>query len=264
MIALVTIAAGAGCGSAQKESDGAIWERPYAFWGDRVDLAGRTAPLDRSRPQATAAVLWWVADGTVGGREAVGDRPRLPEAAAIWWVAGSSGRVGEPSGVRAMQGAVAPYDVRAVLWVADGSPMYMPAGMGEVRRGATVPLRGWDVASVPSELHRNEGVDGWIEGRATHYGESYNGLPLGCGTGDYRSENPRIVAVSPARYVEWPCGTRFEICGDRGCIEGERHDACPGCGRDHLDLSEAGIAAVCGEVGTCAIRFRIVEESVTP
>jgi hypothetical protein len=111
-----------------------------------------------------------------------------------------------------------------------------------------------------------EGVaDGeWIEGKATHYGESYNGRPLGCGTGDYHSTNERIVAVSPLRYADWPCGTVFEVCGAAGCIEAVRHDACPGCSANHIDLSEAGIEAACGVIATCEIRFRVVKESMMP
>lgn len=180
--------------------------------------------------------------------------------AAVWWVAASTMYVYDDDGADGRE------LVSAAYWVADGSPMHVfePADRSvppSEDTGARRLLSGGGESAAAGE-----GVaDGeWIEGKATHYGESYNGSPLGCGTGDYRSDNPRIVAVSPARYAEWPCGTQFEICGDAGCISAERHDACPGCGADHLDLSESGIAAICGEVGTCAIRFRVVKESVTP
>lgn len=110
--------------------------------------------------------------------------------------------------------------------------------------------------------------EGWVDGKATHYGHGYEtgescghpGTPcdLGCGSGTYSSSNTSIVAVSPTRYADWPCGTVFEVCGVSGCIFGTRHDACPGCAANHLDLSEAGITAVCGQLGTCTIRFRII------
>ena len=93
----------------------------------------------------------------------------------------------------------------------------------------------------------------------THYGESYNGQPLGCGTGDYNSDDPTIVAVSPARYAEWPCGTRLTICGPAGCIEATRQDACPGCSANVVDLSEAGFGAVYGPgaSGSCRVTIEV-------
>ena len=102
---------------------------------------------------------------------------------------------------------------------------------------------------------------GVIDGTATHYGESYNGRPLGCGTGSYSSLDAGIVAVSSSRYLEWPCGTVFRVCGAAGCVRAIRQDACPGCGRDQLDLSETGIAATCGE-GTD--RCSITIEEIAP
>lgn len=111
---------------------------------------------------------------------------------------------------------------------------------------------------TPTALVHSYSVGEWIDGWSTHYGESYNGGTLGCGTGYYSSNNPDIVAVSPYRYQEWPCGTVFEICGEGGCIFATRHDACPGCGANHLDLSESGSQAVCGYIASCKIRFKIV------
>jgi hypothetical protein len=73
----------------------------------------------------------------------------------------------------------------------------------------------------------------------------------------YDSADVSIVAVSPAMYAAWPCGTSLEICGAAGCIETIRQDACPGCGAYQVDLSEAGIAAACGEgVGSCSVTIR--------
>ena len=105
------------------------------------------------------------------------------------------------------------------------------------------------------------GDTGRIQGRVTHYGESYNGQELGCGTGVYRSDDVGIVAVSPVQYSAWPCGTMLRVCGGDGCIDGSRQDACPGCERYQLDLSEAGITIVCGseEVGTCPVTIEVIQ-----
>ena len=100
-----------------------------------------------------------------------------------------------------------------------------------------------------------------VAGLVTHYGVSFNGQSLGCGLGSYSSGNPGIVAVGPERYAEWPCGTAFRICGDAGCIIGTRQDACPGCGPNHLDLSESGIGLVCGDQASVC---RVSIEQVVP
>jgi hypothetical protein len=97
-----------------------------------------------------------------------------------------------------------------------------------------------------------------IEGQATHYGESYNGSPLGCG-GVYSSADTTIMAVSPARYAEWPCGTQIQICGSAGCIIATRRDACPGCYANLVDLSEKGNALVCGVPSTCRVTLQVVQ-----
>ena len=124
-----------------------------------------------------------------------------------------------------------------------------------------------------------------IPGTATHYGESYNGQPLGCaGAGVYDSDDPTIVAVGPARYMDWQCGQRLVVCarheawrnrvvsGDEGlrsspdllpevrCILAVRVDSCPGCGANHIDLSERGIAIVCGAgAGRCDVLIYALE-----
>ena len=99
--------------------------------------------------------------------------------------------------------------------------------------------------------------------RATHYGESYNGQRMGCpGAGAYDSADLSILAVSPSRYRDWPCGTRLLVRGPQGRIVVVRQDACPGCDKhgwpEMIDLSEAGHAAVCG-IGTCVVTVEVVE-----
>jgi hypothetical protein len=116
----------------------------------------------------------------------------------------------------------------AVLAVVEAPPALVPAGP---------ELRGW----------------------ATHYGESFTGGVLGCGTGLYDPRNPVILAVGPSRYREWPCGTLLRVCGPAGCAVVERHDSCPGCGPSVVDLSEAGNALVCGEPPhTCRVTMQPV------
>ena len=98
-----------------------------------------------------------------------------------------------------------------------------------------------------------------IDGQATAYGPSYNGQVLGCGTGYYDSNDMTIMAVGPARYREWPCGTNVQVCGPAGCIVVTRQDACPGCYANLVDLSEAGNAAVCGSPPhTCRVTLQVV------
>lgn len=101
-----------------------------------------------------------------------------------------------------------------------------------------------------------------IPAYATHYGESYDGQTMGCpGAGAYRSDDASIVAVGPSRYREWPCGTRLEVCGAAGCAVVTRQDACPGCGRNVVDLSEAANRRVCGTPEhTCEVSIREVVE----
>lgn len=97
-----------------------------------------------------------------------------------------------------------------------------------------------------------------IQGQATHYGESYNGQTMRCG-GIYSSDNPNIAAVSPARYQEWPCGSKIQICGPAGCHTVTRTDACPGCYANLIDLSESGNRLVCGiPEHTCRVTIQLI------
>ena len=98
-----------------------------------------------------------------------------------------------------------------------------------------------------------------IEGIATHYGVSYHGQRMGCYGDRYDSYDPTIVAVSPARYAEWPCGSNLLVTGPEGSIMVTRQDACPGCSPNMIDLSEAGSIAVCGgRPHTCRVTIQFM------
>src|SRR6478672_1031303 len=97
---------------------------------------------------------------------------------------------------------------------------------------------------------------GSIKGYATSYHDSFANKPMGCiGAGLYKPTDTTIVAVGPAMYDQFPCGTSIEVCGPKGCLTGVRKDACPGCQAYHVDLSRAGLTAVCGP-NACDIRLR--------
>lgn len=102
-----------------------------------------------------------------------------------------------------------------------------------------------------------------LPGKVTHYGESYQGQQLGCpDTGLYDSRNPIIIAANPSS--GYACGDRILVIGPAGALVGIHVDTCPGCGPNHLDLSEAGIEIVCGGQFTCEMRHMKVDRSVIP
>jgi len=80
---------------------------------------------------------------------------------------------------------------------------------------------------------------------------------MACG-GIYDTANPLIVAVGPAYYSAWPCGTPLRVCGAGGCVDAFRSDSCPGCGPYLFDMSESGLAAVCGAVVNCAVTVEVL------
>jgi hypothetical protein len=125
---------------------------------------------------------------------------------------------------------------------------------------ALAPLQGEAAAkpikAEPDFLPVGPQIRGW----ATHYGESFTGGVLACGTGYYHPSNATILAVGPSRDADWPCGTLLRVCGPAGCAVVERQDACPGCGANVLDLSEAGNELVCGiPPHTCRVTIEEVE-----
>ncbi len=108
-------------------------------------------------------------------------------------------------------------------------------------------------ASVTQEIEGSWKATRYGGGEAWGDSIDYNGSNLGCGTGYYDSNNTTIIAVGPDHYPDMPCGTRIRVCGAAGCIDGIRQDACPGCGINHIDLSEMGLITVCGSLGTCQV-----------
>jgi hypothetical protein len=117
-----------------------------------------------------------------------------------------------------------------------------------------------DVPPQPVQPHRDppsQGGDQVCCFVATRYGQSYENSPLGCpaytlpaGRPDrlYHSADPEILAAPPARYREWECGQGLYIVNPQNGrrLYVVRMDSCPGCSVNHVDLSEAGMAFLCG------------------
>jgi hypothetical protein len=141
-----------------------------------------------------------------------------------------------------------------------------PLEPGAAEAGATaVQLRGcgltwvrvlfsvWLVAAEVTATRRAHAAD--ITGVATHYGESYQGRGLGCG-GTYETTDASIAAVQWPEFDRvWPCGTRLQVSGPAGEITVIRRDSCGGCATQGkvIDLTEAGLIAVCGSLGGCTV-----------
>lgn len=87
---------------------------------------------------------------------------------------------------------------------------------------------------------------------------------MGCTGKLYSSDDNTILAVSPARYQQWPCGTQLIITGPANPLDPlvvVRQDACPGCHPNTVDLSEAGVLIVCGGIHSCQVTIqKLVEE----
>lgn len=100
-----------------------------------------------------------------------------------------------------------------------------------------------------------------VAGKVTHYGESYNGQPLGCTGRPYSSSDATIAASAwrPDGSRPYRCGQLLYVAGPAGGITVTVQDACPGCAWNHIDLSESGIEAVCGGRFTCAVTITRIE-----
>ena len=96
-----------------------------------------------------------------------------------------------------------------------------------------------------------------MQATVSRYADSLEGSPLGCSQyGVYDPDNQLIIAVSAAYHLQWPCGTQLQVCGPSACIVGVRADSCPGCGPAQIDMSRAGVLAVCGNATGCAVTIR--------
>jgi hypothetical protein len=102
---------------------------------------------------------------------------------------------------------------------------------------------------------------GLLLGSVTPYADSLAGSTLGCnGYGAYDPDDPTVIAVGPAHYEDWPCGTSLGVCSvdtDTGvinsCIVGVRQDSCPGCPGNDLDLSRSAFEIVCPSGSRCTV-----------
>lgn len=94
--------------------------------------------------------------------------------------------------------------------------------------------------------------DNGVQGYATRYADSLEGNPLGCG-GTFYQDDKTVVAVGWEYDEVWRCGDALQVCGAAGCINGIRKDTCPGCPGADIDLSRAGLDAVCGNQDGCPV-----------
>ncbi len=101
----------------------------------------------------------------------------------------------------------------------------------------------------------DQGTDGLISAHATRYADSLEGNTMACG-GIFDQDNTFIIAVSLNYDKTWPCGTQLEVCGPASCIIGVRTDTCPGCPGADIDMSRAGLQAVCDNQGGCSVVIR--------
>jgi hypothetical protein len=99
------------------------------------------------------------------------------------------------------------------------------------------------------------GPEGFVAAKVTRYADSLEGNTMACG-GEFDQDNPYIIAVSLPYDTVWPCGTPLEVCGTAGCITGIRTDTCPGCPGADIDMTRAGVDAVCGNQTGCDVVIR--------
>ncbi len=110
-------------------------------------------------------------------------------------------------------------------------------------------------ATPSRERDARQDPEGEVEGYATRYADSLEGGSMACG-GAFDQDNEFVIAVGYEYDKAWPCGTQLEVCGPAGCTLGVRTDTCPGCPGGDIDMSRAGLDAVCGNQTGCAVVIR--------
>jgi len=137
--------------------------------------------------------------------------------------------------------------------LAVGQTLRLPGESAPVKRDAISATSTANPSTSGSSTATSAGA---LKGYASAYHDMFTNKPMGCtGAGPYTPTDVTIVAVGPAMYDQFPCGTAIEVCGPKGCLSGVRKDACPGCQSYHVDLSKAGLTAVCGP-NACDVRIR--------
>ena len=140
--------------------------------------------------------------------------------------------------------------------LAIGQLLRLPGEAGTLVKADSASSTSTTTVSSTSAQVSATSAGGDLKGYASSYSDSFANKPMGCtGAGPYKATDLTIVAVGPAMYNQFPCGTSIEVCGPKGCLTGVRKDACPGCQSYHVDLSRAGLTAVCG-TNACEVRLR--------
>jgi LysM repeat protein len=153
--------------------------------------------------------------------------------------------------------------------LASGQSLLLPAGAAAPDTAPTAPLLPVASSSTPpappgSPIPSPAPVSAtpvpgglFITLTATPYSDSLAGHGLGCqNAGAYDPNDLSVLAFGLPLGTQFPCGSRFEVCGPGGCITGTRKDTCPGCGANALDVSRAAFRLLCGTVNACSVRLR--------